>query len=108
MAIEVPVTNETYQQIAPSLPLFDGYPYLTIRICPSYHQILLLPSGRSRLELSCLAWLQAQTNRLTAPPEANQRIREALPDSGVLLFLKQDEGGIHLGVRLSNHFWQTL
>lgn len=64
MEISAALNEQAFQQIVTTLPHFDGYPYLTIRLCPAYYQILLLPSSCSRLELSRFAWLHAEINRL--------------------------------------------
>jgi len=46
----------------PTLPTFDGFPYLAIRLGPAFHHLLVLPHYWSIDDLKTLARCQAQAN----------------------------------------------
>jgi hypothetical protein len=56
--------SEATRQLYPSLPLFDGFPYLVTRVVPAMYHVILLPAAASELELVLLARTQWRANRL--------------------------------------------
>lgn len=55
------VSLQAYSQ---ALPTLDSFPYLIIRICPGFYQILLMSAELEQAELFGLALKQVEANRL--------------------------------------------
>jgi len=49
-----------------NLPVFDGYPYIVVRLQPAFFHLTVVPSNRTLSELTELARYQAQMNDLPA------------------------------------------
>jgi hypothetical protein len=67
MALSLPdptYDSESTRRLYPSLPLFDGFPYLVTRVVPAMYHVILLPATASELELVLLARTQWRANRL--------------------------------------------
>ena len=67
MALSVPdptYDSESTRRLYPSLPLFEGFPYLVTRVVPAMYHVMLLPAEASELELVLLARTQWRANRL--------------------------------------------
>jgi hypothetical protein len=67
MALSLP--DPTYEsastrRLYPTLPLFEGFPYLITRVVPAMYHVMLLPVEASELELVLLARTQWRANRL--------------------------------------------
>jgi hypothetical protein len=56
--------SESTRQRYPSLPLFEGFPYLVTRVVPAMYHVILVPADASELELVLLARMQWRANRL--------------------------------------------
>jgi hypothetical protein len=56
--------SEATRQLYPSMPLFEGFPYLVIRVVPAMYHVTLVPADASELELVLLARTQWRANRL--------------------------------------------
>ena len=52
------------RRLYPTLPLFEGFPYLVTRVVPAMYHLTLLPAAASELELVLLARTQWRANRL--------------------------------------------
>ena len=67
MALSLPDPTfdaESTRRLYPSLPLFEGFPYLVTRVVPAMYHVILLPATPSELELVLLARTQWRANRL--------------------------------------------
>ena len=67
MALSLPdptYDSESTRRLYPSLPLFEGFPYLVTRVVPAMYHIMLVPADASELELVLLARTQWRANRL--------------------------------------------
>jgi hypothetical protein len=67
MALSLPdptYDSESTRRGYPSLPLFEGFPYLVTRVVPAMYHVMLLPAEASELELVLLARTQWRANRL--------------------------------------------
>jgi hypothetical protein len=67
MALSLPDPTfdaESTRRLYPSLPLFEGFPYLVTRVVPAMYHVILLPAAASELELVLLARTQWRANRL--------------------------------------------
>jgi hypothetical protein len=67
MALSLPDPTfdaEATRRLYPSLPLFEGFPYLVTRVVPAMYHITLVPAEASDLELALLARTQWRANRL--------------------------------------------
>ena len=67
MALSLPDPTfdaESTRQLYPTLPLFEGFPYLVTRVVPAMYHIMLVPADASELELVLLARTQWRANRL--------------------------------------------
>ena len=65
----LPLPDPTYdaestRRLYPSLPIFEGFPYLVTRVVPAMYHVILLPADASELELVLLARTQWRANRL--------------------------------------------
>ena len=56
--------NSPSPDLRRALPLFDGFPYLNIRVVPALHHVILLPAGLSETHLGHAAEWQVMANRL--------------------------------------------
>lgn len=66
MALSLPDPTfdaESTRRLYPTLPLFEGFPYLVTRVVPAMYHVILLPAA-SELELVLLARTQWHANRL--------------------------------------------
>ena len=59
-----PFMDSLYSALRPSLPLFDGFPYLNTRVVPALYHIILLPARASETSLADTAGWQVLANRL--------------------------------------------
>jgi hypothetical protein len=67
MAVSLPDPTydaESTRRLYPSLPIFEGFPYLVTRVVPAMYHGILLPADASELELVLLARTQWRANRL--------------------------------------------
>jgi hypothetical protein len=67
MALSVPdptYDSESTRRLCPSLPLFEGFPYLVTRVVPAMYHVILVPADASELELVLLGRTQWRANRL--------------------------------------------
>ncbi len=67
MALSLPDPTydaESTRRLYPSLPIFEGFPYLVTRVVPAMYHGILLPADASELELVLLARTQWRANRL--------------------------------------------
>jgi hypothetical protein len=67
MALSLPdptFDDESTRRLYPTLPLFEGFPYLVTRVVPAMYHLILLPVTASELELVLLARTQWRANRL--------------------------------------------
>jgi hypothetical protein len=67
MALSLPDPTfdaESTRRLYPTLPLFEGFPYLVTRVVPAMYHLILLPVTASELELVLLARTQWRANRL--------------------------------------------
>jgi hypothetical protein len=67
MALSLPdptFDDESTRRLYPTLPLFEGFPYLVTRVVPAMYHLILLPMTASELELVLLARTQWRANRL--------------------------------------------
>jgi len=55
--------TESLRPLAARLPLFDGYPYLNIRVVEAMRHLIVLPATYGEADLLRLARLQAEANR---------------------------------------------
>jgi hypothetical protein len=60
---KIPIPDaETYKALR--LPHFDGFPYLTTYVVPTFYHVILLPAGLDGDEMTRIAVHQARFNRL--------------------------------------------
>jgi len=67
MALSLPDPTfdaESPRRLYPTLPLFEGFPYLVTRVVPAMYHLILLPAAGCELELVLLARTQWRANRL--------------------------------------------
>jgi hypothetical protein len=58
MALSLPDPTydaESTRRLYPSLPIFEGFPYLVTRVVPAMYHVMLMPAEASDLELVLLA-----------------------------------------------------
>jgi hypothetical protein len=64
MGTTIRADNPALEAYTQTLPAFDSFPYTIIRICPTFYQILLMPTELAQTELFALASKQVQANKL--------------------------------------------
>ena len=62
-SLSIGTTQESLRALYPSLPFFDGFPYLVTRVVPAMYHISLLLQGAGELELAVLSRTQWRANR---------------------------------------------
>lgn len=79
--------------LAGSLPVLDTFPYLNVRLCQGFYQILLLPEDLPQQQLLALAARQVQANRLRACLVLGEKAAIYFERDGASTFSEQPPAG---------------
>lgn len=96
------VVQIRYSDFAKVLPLFDGFPYLSIRVLPAFYHIILLPIGLAEHEYANAGQRQILANRLPVCVvlEENRGVYFS-PDHGRPTVAEPPLGGLIVSDRLA-------